>query len=183
MDENPPRSTHEVIHYNEYFARLDRKEGAGSGFDARPFADLHNPLTVEHLGEFHWRFLVGDHDALGWVDDRVTIAQDDHCQPTVLVETKWQDEKHARTFRDAYVAFLRKRGLEPLIAAGGGTTVKVAYGVDDVQAVMDEIAGKGIRLIDSSPRHGAMGSSIAFLHPKDTGGVLTELVQAAGKSG
>jgi methylmalonyl-CoA/ethylmalonyl-CoA epimerase len=57
----------------------------------------------------------------------------------------------------------------------------IAYGVDDVQAVMDEIAGKGIRLIDSSPRHGAMGSSIAFLHPKDTGGVLTELVQAATK--
>ena len=97
----------------------------------QPFAGLHNPLTVEHLGEFHWRFLVGDHDALGWVDDRVTIAQDDHCQPTVLVETKWQDEKHARNFRDAYVAFLRKRGLEPLVAAGGGTTVKVAYGVDD----------------------------------------------------
>jgi methylmalonyl-CoA/ethylmalonyl-CoA epimerase len=55
----------------------------------------------------------------------------------------------------------------------------IAYGVDDVEAVMAEISGKGIRLIDSSPRHGAMGSSIAFLHPKDTGGVLTELVQAA----
>jgi hypothetical protein len=136
MDENPPRSTHEVIHYNEYFARLDRKEGAGRAFDGRPFAGLHNPLTVEHLGEFHWRFLVGEHDALGWVDDRVTVAQDDHCQPTVLVETKWQDEKHARTFRDAYVAFLRKRGLEPLVAAGGGTTVKVAYGFDD--ALMEQ---------------------------------------------
>ena len=46
---------------------------------------------------------------------------------------------------------------------------------------MAEMSGKGIRLIDSSPRHGAMGSSIAFLHPKDTGGVLTELVQAAGR--
>ncbi len=131
MDENPPRSTREVIHYNEYFARLDRREGAGPAFDARPFAGLRDPLTVEHLGEFHWRFLVGDHDSAGWVDDRVTIAQDAHCQPTVLVETKWQNEQRARAFREAYVTFLRKRGLEPLVASGKGTTVKVAYGVDD----------------------------------------------------
>jgi len=37
-----------------------------------------------------------------------------------------------------------------------------------------------VRLIDERPRHGSMGASIAFLHPADVGGVLTELVQAAG---
>ena len=37
--------------------------------------------------------------------------------------------------------------------------------------------GEGIRLIDERPRHGSMGASIAFLHPADLGGVLTELVQ------
>ena len=58
----------------------------------------------------------------------------------------------------------------------------IASGVDDVEGVMSEMSGKGIRLIDSTPRHGAMGSSIAFLHPKDTGGVLTELVQAAARA-
>ena len=131
MDENPPRSTREVIHYNEYFARLDRHDTAPSGFRATPFAGVQNPLTVEHLGEFHWRFLLGDRNAQGWVNDRVTVAQNDHCMPTVLVETTWQDEKRANAFRDAYVAFLRKRGFEPLVAGGNGKTVRVAYGVDD----------------------------------------------------
>ena len=41
------------------------------------------------------------------------------------------------------------------------------------------IGGTGIRLLDQRPRHGSMGASIAFLHPADLGGVLTELVQAA----
>jgi methylmalonyl-CoA/ethylmalonyl-CoA epimerase len=56
----------------------------------------------------------------------------------------------------------------------------VGYGVDDVGQVLAEIAGTGIRLIDSRPRHGSMGASIAFLHPASLSGVLTELVQAAG---
>ena len=131
MDENPPRSTREVIHYNEYFARLDRGIVAVAPFDAQPQGGVIHPLTVEHLGEFHWRYLVGEGSSFGWVDDRVTIAQNDHCLPTVLVETKWQDAKRAHAFREAYVAFLRKRGLEPLVARGEGTTVRVAYGVDD----------------------------------------------------
>lgn len=132
MDENPPRSTREVIHYNEYFARLDRRDTSGVGFDGQPQAGVANPLTVEHLGEFHWRFLLGDRNATGWVNDRITVAQNGYCMPTVLVETTWQDEKRARAFREAYVAFLRKRGLDPIYAAGDGKTVKVAYGVDDV---------------------------------------------------
>jgi hypothetical protein len=136
MDENPPRSTREVIHYNEYFSRLDHKAGNAHPFDAQPQGGVANPLTVEHLGEFHWRYLVGEGSSFGWVDDRVTIAQNDHCQPTVLVETKWQDAKQAHAFREAYVAFLRKRGVEPLVAFGAGTTVRVAYGVDD--ALMEQ---------------------------------------------
>lgn len=131
MDENPPRSTREVIHYNEYFSRLDHGTGVAVPFDALPQGGVKSPLTVEHLGEFHWRYLVGEGSSYGWVDDRVTITQNDHCQPTVLVETKWQDVKQARVFREAYVAFLRKRGLQPLVAKGNGTTVRVAYGVDD----------------------------------------------------
>ena len=48
----------------------------------------------------------------------------------------------------------------------------------DVTAALAEVgAGTGVRLIDSRPRHGSMGASIAFLHPGDLGGVLTELVQ------
>jgi hypothetical protein len=136
MDENPPRSTREVIHYNEYFARIDRARTPEAIFDSQPFANLANPLTVEHLGEYHWRFLVGERSSFGWVNDRVTIAQNDHCLTTVLVETKWQDVKRARAFRDAYVAFLKKRGLDPIVADGEETTVRVAYGADD--ALMEQ---------------------------------------------
>jgi len=54
----------------------------------------------------------------------------------------------------------------------------IGYGVDDVQAALDQLGRLGIRLLDRRPRHGSMGAAIAFLHPKDVGGVLTELVQA-----
>jgi len=56
----------------------------------------------------------------------------------------------------------------------------VGYGVADIGQALAEIGATGIRLLDERPRHGSMGASIAFLHPGDLGGVLTELVQAAG---
>ena len=56
----------------------------------------------------------------------------------------------------------------------------VGYGVSDIRQALADLAGTGIRLIDSRPRHGSMGASIAFLHPGDLSGVLTELVQPAG---
>ncbi len=54
----------------------------------------------------------------------------------------------------------------------------IGYGVTDIEAALALIGATGVRLIDARPRHGSMGASIAFLHPKDIGGVLTELVQA-----
>jgi len=53
----------------------------------------------------------------------------------------------------------------------------VGYGVTDVRAALAAIGAGGVRLIDERPRHGSMGASIAFLHPADVGGVLTELVE------
>ena len=55
----------------------------------------------------------------------------------------------------------------------------VGYGVTDIEAAMKSVESAGVRLIDRRPRHGSMGASIAFLHPGDIGGVLTELVQSA----
>lgn len=54
----------------------------------------------------------------------------------------------------------------------------VGYGVANITVALASLAASGIRLIDERPRHGSMGASIAFLHPGDLGGVLTELVQA-----
>ncbi|MDO3378346.1 methylmalonyl-CoA epimerase [Geoalkalibacter halelectricus] len=53
----------------------------------------------------------------------------------------------------------------------------LAYEVDDLSAAIAALQGQGVRLIDTEPRRGAHGTSIAFLHPKATGGVLTELCQ------
>ena len=54
----------------------------------------------------------------------------------------------------------------------------VAYGTDDIESALDEVRGAGLALIDEQPRTGIRGSRVAFLHPKSTGGVLTELVEA-----
>ncbi len=51
----------------------------------------------------------------------------------------------------------------------------IAYCVDDVEASLRDAEAKGMRLIDEHPRKGAEGLNIAFLHPKSTEGVLTEL--------
>jgi methylmalonyl-CoA/ethylmalonyl-CoA epimerase len=76
--------------------------------------------------------------------------------------------------------------LEPLrpdtpvgrfIARRGEGIHHIGYGVADITEAMAAIGGIGVRLIDERPRHGSMGASIAFLHPADLGGVLTELVQ------
>lgn len=57
----------------------------------------------------------------------------------------------------------------------------VGYAVANVTEALAVIGGAGaVRLIDERPRHGSMGASIAFLHPADLGGVLTELVQPHG---
>ena len=53
----------------------------------------------------------------------------------------------------------------------------VAYQVSDVQAALDTLRERGLRLIDETPRTGIRGSRVAFLHPESSGGVLTEIVQ------
>jgi len=53
----------------------------------------------------------------------------------------------------------------------------IAFAVDQIEDKLREAEAAGIRLIDSTPRKGAEGLSIAFLHPKSTFGVLTELCE------
>ncbi|MDD3108232.1 MAG: methylmalonyl-CoA epimerase [Alistipes sp.] len=57
----------------------------------------------------------------------------------------------------------------------------VAFAVDGLEENLAECADNGIQLIDKAPRGGAEGLSIAFLHPKSTGGVLTELCEDKNK--
>ena len=53
----------------------------------------------------------------------------------------------------------------------------IAYRVADIAAELARLKAQGVRLIDETPRKGAHGNTIAFLHPKSTAGVLTELCQ------
>jgi len=58
----------------------------------------------------------------------------------------------------------------------------LAFAVEDgVQNALNEVSAKGIRVIDQAPRHGAEGLNIAFMHPKSTIGVLTELCENPNK--
>lgn len=54
----------------------------------------------------------------------------------------------------------------------------MAYEVEDINTALATLKQQGVRLIDETPRKGAHGSLIAFLHPKVTGGVLTEICQS-----
>jgi methylmalonyl-CoA epimerase len=63
------------------------------------------------------------------------------------------------------------------LASKGPGLHHVAYQTDDIDAALEQVKAAGLRLIDESPRIGIRGSRVAFLHPKSTGGVLTELVE------
>lgn len=83
--------------------------------------------------------------------------------------------------RPGYVQLLEPLGPDTpvgrFLARRGEGIHHVGYGVSDIGQALATIAGTGVRLVDERPRHGSMGASIAFLHPADLGGVLTELVQ------
>ena len=83
--------------------------------------------------------------------------------------------------RPGYVQLLEPLGPDTpvgkFLARRGEGIHHVGYGVSDIGQALAAIGGTGIRLLDERPRHGSMGASIAFLHPADLGGVLTELVQ------
>jgi methylmalonyl-CoA/ethylmalonyl-CoA epimerase len=55
----------------------------------------------------------------------------------------------------------------------------LAYRTEDIDSALESVRAAGLRLIDEQPRNGIQGSRVAFVHPKSTGGVLTELVELA----
>jgi hypothetical protein len=121
MHANPPRTTREIINIDEYLARLDKDEQYRAFKVSRSVTPPPNVRSVEHLGQFHWRFLLGE-NARGWVDDRVTIG----CDDIVRAETWWDSVERAIAFRDAYVALLRKEGNEPRVKTDG-SFVEITY--------------------------------------------------------
>ena len=70
-------------------------------------------------------------------------------------------------------------GVGKFIAKNGPGLHHVAYATDDIDATLGAVREAGLRLIDEKPRTGIRQSRVAFLHPRSTGGVLTELVEPA----
>jgi hypothetical protein len=114
---NPPRTTREILHPEEYFAKSFKAEAFDSSKPA-------GAIAAEHLGEFHWRFLVGENASRGWVSDRAVVFRDGRVQ----VDTKWETPARATAFATAYQAFLKKRGLTASVTRNGAV-VKAAYTV------------------------------------------------------
>jgi len=82
---------------------------------------------------------------------------------------------------DGHVELLSPLGEDTpvgkFLARKGPGLHHVAYAVEDIEATLEQLSAAGIELIDAKPRVGIRGSHVAFLHPRSTGGILTEIVQ------
>jgi methylmalonyl-CoA/ethylmalonyl-CoA epimerase len=124
-------------------------------------------------------------DAIGWYETtyglRVASRETNESQgvhEAMLVVAAPQGDDPGGSYVQLLEPLREDSPVGKFLARNGPGVHHIGYGVVDVEAALETIGGKGIRLVDERPRHGSMGASIAFLHPKDTGGVLTELVQA-----
>jgi methylmalonyl-CoA/ethylmalonyl-CoA epimerase len=102
-----------------------------------------------------------------------------------LPETPLDDADGARIagFRagDSLVELLEAQvpdsPIGKFVAKRGAGVHHICFAVDDLNATLDRCRRAGVKLIDSTPRMGAEGKRIAFLHPSSTGGVLIELTE------
>jgi methylmalonyl-CoA/ethylmalonyl-CoA epimerase len=128
--------------------------------------------------------------------DHIGVAVEDMEQAVALYRDAFgMREEHRETVQDFDVdAVLLEIGdghlellrpLSPDSAVGrflersGPGIHHVAYRTDDIDSALVAMRDAGLRLIDERPRRGIRGSRVAFIHPKATGGVLTELVEPA----
>jgi methylmalonyl-CoA/ethylmalonyl-CoA epimerase len=124
--------------------------------------------------------------------DHAGIATDDATGLADLyVDLLDCEAVHSETFDGMDVHFLDCGNgylelLEPLEEEGaiarylennGPGIQHLAFGTDDAADALDRARGLGIECIDEEPRPGAWGHEVAFLHPRDTGGVLVEFVE------
>lgn len=111
-------------------------------------------------------------DVLGMVFEGTEVVAEQKVKVAFFAVGESRVELLEPTADDSPVAkFLEKNGEG---------THHVAYEVDDLVATLAKLKAAGVRLIDEVPRCGAHGTRIAFLHPKASGGVLTELCQGGG---
>jgi methylmalonyl-CoA/ethylmalonyl-CoA epimerase len=128
--------------------------------------------------------------------DHIGVAVEDLDEAVALYSSKLgMREQHRETVEefgveavlleigDGHVELLCPLGPESAVGRflerSGPGLHHVAYGTDDIESALQAVRSAGLRLIDEEPRTGIRNSRVAFLHPKSTGGVLTELVEPA----
>ena len=129
-------------------------------------------MKINHLGiatnniEEALKFWGG---ALGLENVHTEIVEDQKVRVAMLPLGESRIELLEPTSEDSPISkFLAKRG---------GGIHHIAVEVEDIEASLAKLKGQGMRLIDESPRIGAEGCLVAFIHPSSTNGVLLELVQ------
>jgi methylmalonyl-CoA/ethylmalonyl-CoA epimerase len=119
------------------------------------------------------------------LDAALALFEGTFGMPTVHRETVEEQGVEAALLDvgENHVELLRPLGPDTpvgkFLAKRGPGIHHVAYQVTDVEAALEQCRAAGLRLIDETPRTGIRGSSVAFLHPSASGGVLTEIVQPA----
>lgn len=108
-------------------------------------------------------------DALGLENVHTEVVEEQKVRVAMLPIGESRVELLEPTSDDSPISnFLEKRG---------GGIHHIAVEVDDIEASLAQLRSLGMRLIDESPRVGAEGCLVAFVHPAASGGVLLELVQ------
>src|SRR6478672_11249630 len=108
-------------------------------------------------------------DALGLENVHTEIVEEQKVRVAMLPIGESRVELLEPTSGDSPISkFLEKRG---------GGIHHIAVEVDDIYEALANLKAKGMRLIDETPRRGAEGCLVAFIHPAASGGVLLELVQ------
>ncbi|MFL5894414.1 MAG: methylmalonyl-CoA epimerase [Thermoleophilaceae bacterium] len=126
--------------------------------------------------------------------DHIGVAVDDLDAAVDLYKERFgMAEQHRETVEEqgveavllelgeGHVELLRPLGPDTAVgkflARSGPGLHHVAYQTSDIDSTLEQVKAAGLRVIDEQPRVGIRGSRVAFLHPKATGGVLTELVE------
>ena len=126
--------------------------------------------------------------------DHIGVAVDDLDAAVELYERRFgMAEQHRETVEaqgveavlmevgEGHVELLRPLGPDTAVgkflASRGPGLHHVAYQTADIDSTLEQVKAAGLEVIDEQPRVGIRGARVAFLHPKATGGVLTELVE------
>lgn len=147
--------------------------------DARPFLASALVTAIDHVG-----IAVPDLDAaIKWYHDNLGM---------IVVHEEINAEQGVReamlAVRGAPVGSAQVQLMAPLdetstiakfIDRRGPGIQQLAYRVSDLDTLSERLRGKGVRLLYDAPRRGTANSRINFIHPKDAGGVLVELVEPA----